>query len=210
MNPSNFYDLTGQAFSRLTVLSRANNSAGGRSRWICRCDCGVTKDIAAKKLRDGSTKSCGCLKKDSTRERFTKHGQSNVGGKRGNVSPTYMSWQAMKQRCLDPNAEKFPKYGALDVTICDRWLGVDGFENFLTDLGERPEGATLGRFGDVGNYEPRNVKWMDSVEQRQNWRPDRNLGCCSPKEQANNRRNSKPKDSNCCVEESICLKKKQF
>jgi hypothetical protein len=62
------------------------------------------------------------------------------------------------------------------VTICDRWK--DSFENFLADLGERPPGTTLGRFGDIGNYTPLNCKWMTSKEQRENWKPDRNMGFC--------------------------------
>src|SRR6266478_286207 len=126
-------DLTGQIFSRLTVVSRVGKSADGGSRWLCRCVCGVTKDIAAKKLGSGNTKSCGCLKIESTRQRFTKHGQSYCRTKKG--SPAYLSWQAMKQPCLDPNAARFPKYGAIGVTICDRWLGADGFTHFLADLG---------------------------------------------------------------------------
>jgi hypothetical protein len=94
------------------------------------------------------------------------------------MSPTYMSWFAMKQRCLNPNHVGYPKYGGATppITVCDRWLGPDGFTNFLADLGERPAGTTLGRFGDVGNYEPGNCKFMTWAEQVANRRSDRNLG----------------------------------
>jgi hypothetical protein len=80
---------------------------------------------------------------------------------------------------LDPEAKRWDSYGGANppVTICDRWLDQKhGFNNFLADLGERRKGTTLGRFGDVGNYEPSNVAWMTPMQQRQNWRPDRNLG----------------------------------
>ena len=81
----------------------------------------------------------------------------------------------MKQRCFNPNTERYPKYGALGVTICDRWNISKGgsFQNFLSDMGERPAGTSLGRFGDVGNYEPGNCKWMTQAEQVANRRPDR-------------------------------------
>jgi hypothetical protein len=51
------------------------------------------------------------------------------------------------------------------VIICDRWQGEHGVENFIADMGERPEGTTLGRFGDVGDYEPGNVSWQTWKEQ---------------------------------------------
>jgi len=77
----------------------------------------------------------------------------------------------MKTRCFNIKGDNFASYGALGVTVCDRWK--DSFENFLADMGERPEGTTLGRFGDMGNYEPKNCKWMTSAEQVANWRSDR-------------------------------------
>jgi hypothetical protein len=72
----------------------------------------------------------------------------------------------MKTRC--GNASK-PTY--YDTKVCDRWR--DSFENFLTDMGERPAGTSLARFGDAGNYEPGNVAWQTPKEQAANRRPDR-------------------------------------
>src|SRR5208282_6263374 len=80
-------------------------------------------------------------------------------------TPTYLSWAAMKARCLYPKEVNYHRYGGAGVTICSRWLGADGHLNFLADMGERPEGTTLGRLGDVGNYEPNNCKWMTKAEQ---------------------------------------------
>jgi hypothetical protein len=180
-------DLIGRQFGRLIVLRRATNNSRGGTRWVCKCGCDKEITVEGDNLKSGNTQSCGCLQQERRQEIMFAFHQRNHGkpgpafkhGHRGRKSsPTYLSWSAMKQRCLDPNAEKYPKYGALGVTVCDRWLGEDGFKNFLTDLGERPEGTTLGRFGDVGNYEPQNVKWMTPAEQHHNWRLDRNLGCC--------------------------------
>jgi hypothetical protein len=68
---------------------------------------------------------------------------------------------------------RYPYYGGKGITVCDRWLS---FENFLEDMGERPAGTTLGRFGDIGNYEPGNVAWQTWAEQISNRRADRNPG----------------------------------
>lgn len=89
---------------------------------------------------------------------------------------TYRSWRNMKSRCLNPNVASYASYGGANppVLICDRWL--QSFENFLADLGVRPSGTTLGRFGDVGNYELSNCKWMTLAEQVENRRPRRKQG----------------------------------
>jgi hypothetical protein len=177
-------DLTGQRFERLVVIDRAANAKHGQARWKVLCDCKQERVVRGFCLTSRKVKSCGCYKRNHAGEHSRTHGQSgyHLIGKK--ASPSYMSWRAMSQRCLDPNAARYPKYGALCVSICDRWNPKAGgsFENFFEDMGERPKGTTLGRFGDVGNYEPGNVKWMTAAEQKANWKSDRNLGACTPKE----------------------------
>lgn len=58
-------DLKGLRFSRLTVIERVENDRNGRARWLCKCDCGNTKEVAGKSLLTGHTRSCGCLNKDA-------------------------------------------------------------------------------------------------------------------------------------------------
>jgi hypothetical protein len=69
----------------------------------------------------------------------------------------------MRERCSNPNNDRWKNYGGRGIEVCERWL--HSFENFLADVGARPEGTSLGRFGDEGNYEPGNVKWMTPAEQ---------------------------------------------
>jgi hypothetical protein len=73
----------------------------------------------------------------------------------------------MLQRCTNPKASNFADYGGRGVTVCERWRL---FDDFLADVGCRPEGTTLDRIDPNGNYEPGNVRWATPAEQRANQR----------------------------------------
>lgn len=99
---------------------------------------------------------------DRARAKNTAHGHNPKYGKR---SGTYRSWDGMKQRCLNPKATGYKRYGGAGVTVCERWLK---FENFLADMGERPEGTTLDRIDSSRGYEPGNCRWADRSTQNRN------------------------------------------
>lgn len=71
----------------------------------------------------------------------------------------------MRSRCQNPKNGAFPAYGAKGITVCERW---ESFDNFLADMGERPEDTTLDRINGKGNYEPGNCRWATIYEQHAN------------------------------------------
>lgn len=151
-------DLTGQRCSRLTVLNEAGRSKDRKILWLCRCDCGTQSIVSGKRLRNGESKSCGCLAAEVLAARNHKHGQ--VGTR------LYRIWKGMMTRCTNPTDRNFQKYGARGIAVCDRWKS---FESFYEDMADGyADHLTLDRIDAKGNYEPGNCRWATQIEQQRN------------------------------------------
>jgi hypothetical protein len=219
----NRIDLTGHTFGRWTVLSYA-----GDGRWNCRCECGTENTIQGGGLRNGRSKSCGCLKAERLTSDRPYRAKDRAGVRYGYVvavrpafkkrfwyweclcdcgntvvfpptvfwvenlhcgcleaqhrsegqkshglsnSRTYNIWQNMKARTTRPEADPNGRYYKRGIRCCQRWL--DSFEAFLEDMGEAPEGLTLDRINNDGDYEPGNCRWVDRKTQANNRAPRR-------------------------------------
>lgn len=153
-----FVDLTGKKFGRLSVIKREGNSLP--VKWICKCECGKVTVVDASHLKDGHTKSCGCLMREIVSKTHSTHGMSK--------SPEYSVWNSMKDRCYNVNNIEFDSYGGRGVGVCDRWR--HSFENFYNDMGDKPKGKSLDRINSNGDYSPDNCKWSSYIEQNNNKR----------------------------------------
>jgi hypothetical protein len=79
----------------------------------------------------------------------------------------------MKARCKNPKHPEYHNYGGRGIKVCDRWKQVGGFQNFINDMGKRPEGMSIDRIDNDRGYSPENCRWTTSVVQSQNKRMDR-------------------------------------
>lgn len=177
-------ETVGQTFGRLKVVGYAERDPSPTSRCgprraadvVCLCSCGNFKFVKPGHLRGkAGPRSCGCLAREVHAARMrtmTKSGAEHPNYKHGhgrkqNKSKTYASWMKMVARCSNPNLRIFKYYGGRGIRVCDRWLS---FENFLADMGERPNGMTLDRINVDGNYEPGNCRWATHAQQMHNRR----------------------------------------
>lgn len=146
-------------FGRLTALEEV--AAGD---WLCQCTCGNKVVVRWYRLLSGNNKSCGCLKRSVLGDHTRRHGRAN-SRITGYSDRAYGVWQAMKDRCNNPNRKDYHRYGGRGIGVCERWLS---FENFLADMGEPPEGKTLDRLDNDKGYSPDNCAWRSRKEQVHN------------------------------------------
>lgn len=151
--------LVGKKFGRLTVVSQLLRDRN-HHWYACRCDCGGVRVTRGETLTSGDCKSCGCL---PTVE--TVHGETI--GKHLRTSGTYKSWVSMRSRCNTPSATGYMHYGGRGVTVCAAW---GSYEQFVADMGVRPEGHSLDRIDPYGNYTPENCRWATIQVQNNNKR----------------------------------------
>lgn len=161
-------NLTGLKFNRLTVL-KYSHTAKKKIYWECKCSCGNVVIVQTSGLKNGHTKSCGCLRKEISRKTMAGINKNNA---KGHNTRTYTTWYSMVSRCNNPKHGSYKKYGAKGIRVCERWLN---FKDFLLDMGERPEGSSIDRIDNSKGYEPSNCRWTTPSIQSIN----RNVMACS-------------------------------
>lgn len=159
-----FIDLTGRRFGKLLIITIAGKCRSGKTLWLGECECGDRRTYRTGNLMAGQATKCRYCQN-------TTHGHTKRKEIVG-TSRTYRTWDSMRSRCTRTNNIGYKYYGALGVTVCDRWL--NSFDNFVLDMGERPEGKTLDRINPFGNYEPGNCRWATPKEQQLNKRKTKN------------------------------------
>ena len=149
-----FSDLTGKKFGEWEVVGWAEKKYTEQF-WLCKCSCGKEKVVRGASLKTGTSKSCGCKGHDWCRT----HGMEGTS--------IYNTWAGMLQRCNNKNYHQFHHYGGRGITVCDEWRK---FETFYADMGGRPEGRSLDRIDNDGNYCKDNCRWATKKEQIRNRR----------------------------------------
>lgn len=161
--------VTGQVFGRLTILRETEPPQRPR-RVICRCECGTVKEIQLAHLRSGATQSCGCYAREVARRSRRKHGLFVGQAHAPNAARTrlYTIWVNMRQRCSNPKAARYSRYGGRGIKVCAAWEeSFEAFQDWATANGYRDD-LSIDRIDNDGNYEPSNCRWADSTTQRVN------------------------------------------
>ena len=154
-------NLLGTKFGRLTVIERNGSTKQGNAIWICKCECGNELSVNSSYLITGTTRSCGCLKKEESINRFTTHGKTKTR--------LYRTWAGMNQRCFDQNCKSYEGYGDKGVTVCDEWKSFIAFQKWAEQTGYNDE-LTIDRIDSFGNYCPENCQWISFPDNREKHR----------------------------------------
>jgi len=160
---SRIFDISGKRYGNLFVIEPTEARKNKSVVWKCICNCGNHHFATSHNLQQGNCKMCKSCKYKYISQKRTKHGKSRT--------PLYRTWISMIDRCSE-NSEKKQNYFERGIKVCNEWIGIEGLERFIKDVGNRPSKEhSLDRINNDGNYEPSNVRWATKSQQMKNRRP---------------------------------------
>lgn len=158
-------DYIGKIYGRLLVIQVGDRVEGRRGKYVyAHCECGNVKDYLVNNLQRGMTKSCGCLRKEVTKDR---NSEITYGLSR---HPLRGVWRNMIERCYNKDSESFKNYGGRGVGICNEWReDFIQFFNWAISNGWN-FGIELDRVNNNGDYCPENCRFVTRMENSRNKR----------------------------------------
>jgi len=145
--------VVGEKFGYWTILALMGDKK------LCQCVCGNQKSLKTQAIKSGKSKSCGCKTRELIGIGGTTHG--------GTKTSAYHRWDAMLQRCNNPNNNHFRNYGGRGIAVCERW---HDFVNFVEDMGQPPPNTSIERIDNSKGYFKENCAWVDRKTQQRNRR----------------------------------------
>jgi len=142
------------------------NHSVQKTEYLCRCKCGTERRVRENNLKTGTSTNCGCRR----RAVLIARNRQTTGGIWVERPEAAHAWDRMIRRCYDPKAKGYHNYGGRGITVCDRWRGPNGMENFIADMGDPPPGKSLGRIQNDDPYSPDNCQWETDEQQQSNKR----------------------------------------